>query len=143
MGSKLSKKVIGVAVAGLVVLGAGAAAWAQSTGGTTSTSGTASANRRGHPGLAILRRADHGTLEIKDKTGSWITLTVDRGQVTAADAGSVTLQRPDGQTVTAKLTADTKYRGVSSASSIATGKAAVVVSDSSGNALVVAQRAAS
>jgi hypothetical protein len=140
MSGTFSKKVLGAALAGFVVLAVGAAAWAQTTDGTGSSSGTASANRRGHPGLAILRRADHGTLDVKDKAGTWVTVTFDRGQVTAADAGSVTLQRPDGQTVTAKLTADTKYKGISSASAIAVGKPAIVVDDRGGNALLVAQR---
>jgi hypothetical protein len=144
MGNRLSKKVVGAALAGLVVAGAGAAAWAQTTAGTGSTSGTATtaaAGRSGHPGLAILRRADHGTLEVKDKDGKWVTVTFDRGRVTAADAGSVTIQRPDGQSATAKLTADTKYRGIGAASAITVGKAAAVVSDSGGNALILAQRA--
>jgi hypothetical protein len=44
--------------------------------------------------------------------------------------------------VTIALTADTRYRGISSADQIATGKAAIVASDSNGNALLVAQGAA-
>ena len=142
MGHRFSKNVLAIALAGFVVLGAGAAAWAQSTNGGGSTAGTAPAGHGRHPGLAILRRADHGTLDVKDKTGKFVTVTFDRGHVTAADAGSVTLQRPDGRTVTVKLTADTKYKGISSASAVVVGKPAIVVSDSGGAALLVAQRSA-
>jgi hypothetical protein len=92
--------------------------------------------------LALLRRADHGTVEVKNKDGQWVTVTFDRGTVTAADASSITLQRPDGQSVTIALTSGTRYRGVSSADQVATGKPAIVASDSGGDALLVAQPAA-
>jgi hypothetical protein len=141
MASRISKKLVGFGLAGALVVGAGAAAWAQTSGGSA-TSGDTAGGGHGHPGLALLRRADHGTVEVKNKDGSWVTVTFDRGTVTAASASSITLQRPDGQSVTIALTADTRYRGISSADQIATGKAAIVASDSNGNALLVAQGAA-
>ena len=90
---------------------------------------------------AIARRSVHADLVVKDKDGTYVTITVDRGTVTAASATSITLDRPDGKQVTLAVTTDTKVRGVASVAALQTGKAAVVVSRS-GTATQIGQRKA-
>ena len=53
----------------------------------------------------------------------------------------VTLDRPDGVSVTVAVTTDTKVRGAASADELAVGKAAAVVSQS-GTATTILQRPA-
>lgn len=85
----------------------------------------------------FMRSADHATVEVK-RHGAWVTLTFDRGKVTAASASSITLLRPDGRSTTIALSASTRYRGVTSASGLVTGRPAVVISEG-GTAIWVAQ----
>ena len=154
MGVSVGKMGATAAVAGAVGLGAvGVAGWANSGGtgnGTTATlaAQTASATSTSGPvkarhagGLVgLLRRSDHGTFEVKNKAGQWVTYTFDRGKVTAVNGQSITLARPDGQSVTLTITPETRFRGVTSAADIKTGRGAIVVSDSAGKALIIAQR---
>ena len=144
----MSKKLAAIAVAFVVVLGAGAYAYADNaTPGTPSVSAAAGAAGidanagvgKGRRGLAILRHADHGDLSVRTKDG-FRTVTFDRGKVTAASDTSVTVLRPDGVSVTKTIDASTKFKGISSASDIKTGKGAIVVSDGD-TALAVAQAA--
>ncbi|MGH9286244.1 MAG: hypothetical protein ACRD0M_11325, partial [Acidimicrobiales bacterium] len=51
--------------------------------------------------------AVHGELIIRQPDGTFAPAVLDRGTVTAASATSLTLQRPDGPTVTVALTAAT------------------------------------
>lgn len=77
----------------------------------------------------LLARSDYATAQVKQH-GHWVTVTLDRGTVTATSATSITLARPDGQSVTIPLTAATHYRGVAtSASTVQTGRRATVVSE--------------
>lgn len=85
----------------------------------------------------LLARTDHATVEVK-RHGSWVTLELDRGKVTAASASSVTLARPDGTSVTIKVTPGTKLRGVASAAKLVVGHGARVVS-TGGAALLIGQ----
>ena len=86
----------------------------------------------GRSGKATKRlgRAAHAELVVPKRgaEGQWETVVVDRGKVTAASAESVSLQRPDGPTVTVKVVAGTKVRGAASAADLATGRSVVVVS---------------
>ena len=116
----------------------GSAPAASLTAATTPTSGTAAATRV-HRRRALLRRADHATLEVKVK-GQWVTLVLDRGKVTAVSSTAITLQRPDGQSVTLQITSATHFNGVASEAAVRTGVAATVISDN-GTARRVAQRA--
>jgi hypothetical protein len=154
MGLSMGKKIAGVAVAGAVVLsGAGAVAWADS--GSGSSSGPASAStvpapagpapasrhggaRAGGKGANLLKLADHGTLDVK-VADKWVTVDFDRGQVTDVAADHVTLARPDGKSVTLKLTPDTRYRGVATWSDLQKDKPAAVVSNADGTARQVVQ----
>jgi hypothetical protein len=136
----VSKKVAVGAVGALAVLGIGGTAYAATTPSSTSaTNGSQAApaalskSKLG----AILRRTDHATLEVKVK-GQWVTYTIDRGKVSAVSPTSITLARPDGQSVTEAITSSTKYRGVTSESGIQVNKSAIVLSDN-GSALGIRQ----
>ena len=152
-------KVAGLALAGTVLAGAGTMAWADNTGGAGASSGaaatsapaatsakataTAAAQASGR-GLALLRRADHGDVEVRVKgtsgTPTWKTVTFDRGQVTDVAADHITLARPDGKSVTLKINGDTKYKGITSWQQVTKAQGAIVISEN-GNATVILQKA--
>ena len=85
-----------------------------------------------------LARAIHGELIVPDGEGGFREVTFDRGRLTT-DGDRVTVARRDGRAVTATLTGDTRYRGVSSAGDVRDGRPGLLISEPSGNALVVAQ----
>ncbi len=139
-----SKTILG-AVGVVAALGVGGTAWA-ATGGpsgsgragsgqaltaaTTAPSG--SATTPGAKALAragsILSRADHATVELKVK-GQWVTYSVDRGRVGAVSPTSITIDRPDGHSVTETINSSTKFTGVSGGGAVQTGRAAMVISE--------------
>ncbi len=86
--------------------------------------------RPGHAGLGLLGKAVHGSVVVPGPTeGTWQTVTFDRGKVDATTDGSrIVLDRPDGETVTIALTADTKYHGIADAAGIKKGEPAMVIS---------------
>ena len=139
----LKQKIVGVVVAGAVVLGAGGAvAWAQTGGGSTSPSTAAPSQPADVPAkaLRLARRAVHGDIVVKAKDGTYVSVTFDRGTVSAASDTSVTLQRPDtDQPVTFTVDANTKVHGVASAAALQSGKDAVVISRA-GTATQILQR---
>ena len=74
---------------------------------------------------------------MKSKDG-FKNVTFDRGKVTAATATSITIQRPDGVSVTKTIDDATKFKGIASAADIKTDKPAIVVSNGD-TAVAVAQ----
>jgi hypothetical protein len=151
----LGKKIAGVAVAGAVLVGAGTMAWAATSSASTapttpassaaaSPAGTSPSAKAAGKGAKLLRRADHGTIEIKVKgatkgTATWETVTFDRGNASAVTASQITVARPDGQTAQLTINAGTTYRGVTSWQQIATGKGVTVVS-MNGTATIIQQK---
>lgn len=140
-----------IAVVGAVAaLGVGGTAYAASSSSSatpapvspaaaTPTSPTAGRAGAARPKVrSLLQRADHGTLELKVK-GQWVTYTFDRGTVESISSTAITVQRPDGQTVTEKIGPGTRYVGVGSESAIQTDHPAMVVS-SGGVAVRIRQR---
>lgn len=86
-------------------------------------------HKPGRPGAGALGRAVHGTVVVPGENGSWQEVTFDRGTVAAAtDESKIVLDRPDGQSVTLSLTADTRYHGIDGAGAIREGRPALVVS---------------
>ena len=75
----------------------------------------------------LLRRTDHATAEVKVQ-GQWVTYDLDRGNVTAISPASITLLRPDGQSVTLTINSSTKYGPSQSEATISTGRPATVIS---------------
>ena len=100
-------------------------------------------DRGGKPGrAAALGRAAHADLVVpkKDAEGQWEAVQVDRGKVTAVSADSISLQRPDGPTVTLKVVAATKRKGAGQVADLAVGREVVVVSAGGEARSVVARR---
>ncbi len=148
LGNTKRRVLAGALLGGAILAGGGAAAYAASTSSTptspppASTSSSSPSSSTAGPTKAhrsLLTRADHATLEIRKK-GKWVTVTVDRGNVTAASATSITLARPDGQNVTLALTSSTKFRGkeAGSAAALKTGVRAQVTS-MNGSAIAVTE----
>ena len=125
-----------------LVAGGGAAAFAATTRPSSpAASSTTTSALKHSPRRSLLSRADHATLEVR-RHGQWVLITVDRGNVTAVSATSITLARPDGRSVTIALAPGTKYRGkeASSATGLKTGVRARVTS-MNGTALAVTEGA--
>ena len=133
----------------VLALTAGGVAYAStnSTGSTASTASTTAATptsrpAHGHPWLrhevrVVLRHTVHADLIVRTRHG-YENLELDRGTLTS-DAGNVlTITRPDGPSVTATVTAKTRFFGLPEAK-LATGDKVLLV-QTGGDALVVAAR---
>ena len=60
----------------------------------------------------ILKGAIHGDLLVRNPDGSTHTVTFDRGKVGSISASSITVQRPDGVSVTDDVTDQTVFNGM-------------------------------
>src|SRR5689334_3421687 len=81
----------------------------------------------------------HAVGSLSDKSGNAISVTWDRGKITALSSTSITLTRRDKQQVTFAITASTTVRndrGTYQLSDLKTGLVATVVSQD-GNAIVI------
>ncbi len=148
MRFSLGKKIAALAVAGVVLVGAGTVAFAQTSPSPTTAGPPASGKATGKAagkaegkGLAFLKGADHGDVEVKVKGGTWKTVTFDRGQVGDVAADHITLARPDGKLVTLTINAGTKFKGVTAWQQVTKAQGAIVVSDN-GTATLIIQKAA-
>jgi hypothetical protein len=149
--NRITKKSAIAAAGAVVVLGAGGTAWAveasSSSPAAASTSASTPASTAPSPSSgpatharrakSLLERADRATVEVKVK-GQWVTYDIDRGHVSAVSASSIALQLPDGTSVTEAITPTTRFKGVTSASSVVVGHVATVIS-TGGNAIEVEQ----
>jgi hypothetical protein len=123
------KKVVIAGLAAATVLGAGTAALAASgSSGSASPSASSSpgpgpgnpapgpgnaANGKARqalrrPGLALARRALHGSWVTRNGSSGFVTHDAIRGQVTAVSAGSITVKAADDVSQTYAVTGDTK-----------------------------------
>jgi hypothetical protein len=125
----ITHKVLVPLGAGGLVLGAvGVAAAAGSSPSTASATVAASptASERG-----LLRRVEHGRFVVTGKQGRAETLDVQRGIVTAAGPGSLTVRSADGTTATYGITTQTRLRqrgaGVLAASALHAGESSYVL----------------
>lgn len=75
---------------------------------------------------AILKGAIHGDLLVRNPDGSTRTVTFDRGKVTSLSASSITIQRPDGVSVTDDVNDQTVFNGTPRAQ-LQTGTPVIVV----------------
>ncbi len=132
-----TRKLAAGAIAGVTVLGGGGAALAATSAThptvTPAVPGVHTRHRH-RAGRGLFGGADHITAEVA-RNGSWVTLEWDRGTVTAFSSGSLTVLRPDKQSVTFTITSTTSFRGRSKAN--LDGDRARVVSTTSGDALLV------
>jgi hypothetical protein len=145
MDRSIGRRIAGAAAAiGVLLGGAGVAAWASSelTGGTASTVAASGQTKptRAAALAALPPRTDHGSFE-RLVGGKWVTVTLDRGTVAGVAGDRLTLVRPDGHEVTFTLTPATRYRGIGSAADMATKKKATVASNADGTVRRVLQRA--
>src|SRR5437763_12145934 len=93
----LKKHIAAITVAG-VVLGGGAVAYAadQPARPKVGRAPAAGAARKMAGAGGMLARVVHGDLVVRAKSG-FENVTYDRGSVTSAGNGSITLHRPDGK----------------------------------------------
>ena len=90
------------------------------------------AGKHGRPGpkgqRGSLGRAAHAELVVPKEgaPGQWETLVVDRGRVKAAAADSITVERPDGPTVTLKVVPATTVKGAATVAELAPGRTVAV-----------------
>jgi hypothetical protein len=76
----------------------------------------------------VLKGAIHGDLLVRSKDGSTRTVTFDRGKVTAITGSSITIERPDGVSVSKDLTDQTVFNGTPR-EQLASGTPVIVVSE--------------
>jgi hypothetical protein len=114
----LGKAGVAVAIGGLLGAGTAAGFGVASAASSPTTaafapSGSTTQPKAGnHPGLRRLlaKRVEHGEFTIKGKDGKPAVVDVQRGQVTAVSATSITLKSEDGFTASYAVSADTKVR---------------------------------
>ena len=88
----------------------------------------AAAKAGGRPGApGVLKGAIHGDLLIRGEDGATRTVTFDRGKVTAISATSITIERPDGVSLSKNLTDQTVFNGTPK-DKVQAGMGAIVVS---------------
>lgn len=126
----MRRRIIAAAIvtAGLATAGIAYAETQPADPSVASTPAAAKAGARAgglKPG--VLKGAIHGDLLVLGENGSTRTVTFDRGKVTALSAGSISLERPDGVSVTKTLTDQTVFNGTPR-DKLQVGTAAVVVS---------------
>jgi hypothetical protein len=83
------------------------------TSAATSTTAAADHSKVGrHPRIRALlnSRVQHGELVLEGRNGTAVTMDVQRGQVTAVSATSISLRSADGYTATYAVGADTRVR---------------------------------
>ncbi|HVW35429.1 MAG TPA: hypothetical protein VHL53_23055, partial [Acidimicrobiia bacterium] len=89
----------------------------------------------------ILKGAIHGDLLVRAKDGSTRTVTFDRGTVATISASSITVQRPDGVSVTDDLNDQTVFNGTPK-DQLSAGTPVIVVADGPTATHVVSRGAA-
>lgn len=151
MTTKTKTKII-AATAGAATLALSAGGVAYASTGTPASRATAKAPaavpaRRtpverflaDHPGLRreivrTLSHTVHAELVVHTKSG-YVTVDVDKGTLTSASTTSLSLQRPDGPSVSAAVTSSTRFFGVPE-SKLARGDRTLMV-QTGGNAVLV------
>lgn len=94
----------------------------------------------GGPKAGMLKGAIHGDLLVRNEDGSTRTVTFDRGRITAIDAGSISIERPDGVSVSKTITDQTAFNGTPR-DKLATGMGVIVVSEGGTASRVVSKGA--
>ena len=88
----------------------------------------------------VMKGAIHGDLLVRDRDGSTRTVTFDRGKVTSVSASAITIERPDGVSVTKDVTDQTVFKGTPR-EQLAAGAPVIVVSEGQAATHVVSKRA--
>jgi hypothetical protein len=130
-------------VAATVAAGGYAYAESQPTDPAVSNTDQPQAERpaaRDGAGRGPLGRAIHGDLLLQGPGGGTREVTMDRGRITSISEGSITLERPDGQSVSAGITPDTRFNDTPRAE--LTSGSPVLLVQAGGQALRVVSRGA-
>ena len=100
------------AVGAAVVGGTGVAAVAASGSSTPPPAPASAAAGRHHHPLArgVLKRMVHGSVVVRGKGGSFVTVDFGRGTVAAVSPTALAVHTADGKTLTFTLDTATKYR---------------------------------
>ncbi len=88
----------------------------------------------------VLKGAIHGDLLVRNKDGSTRTVTFDRGKVSSVSASAITIERPDGVSVSRDLTDQTVFNGTPR-EQLASGTPVIVVSEGQAATHVVSKGA--
>ncbi|HEY3240211.1 MAG TPA: hypothetical protein VGL92_11640 [Acidimicrobiia bacterium] len=96
--------------------------------------------RREGAGRGPLQQAIHGDLLLQAREGGTREVSFDRGRITSMSEDSITIERPDGQSVSAGITAGTTFNGTPRSELTAGSPVLVVHAD--GQALRVVSRGA-
>ena len=76
----------------------------------------------------VMKGAIHGDLLVRNRDGSTRTVTFDRGKVTSVSASAITIERPDGVSVTKDVTDQTVFKGTAR-DQLGAGTPVIVVSE--------------
>ena len=76
----------------------------------------------------VLKGAIHGDLLVRNEDGSTRTVTFDRGKVSSVSASGITIERPDGVSVSKDVTDQTVFNGTPR-DQLTTGTPVIVVSE--------------
>jgi molybdopterin-binding protein len=66
-------------------------------------------------GRMVARRSVQDQFIVKGKNNTWVTINVDRGTIGAITSSSITVDIPDGNTVTAPINTATRFVGIKKA----------------------------
>lgn len=127
--------VAGAAVLAMAGIGGGIAFAADSGPTTTPAAPSAKAPHAHHGAHRLAHRVEHGEFTVHTKTGDQV-IDLQRGQVSAVSATSVTVRSEDGFTATYTVGSASKVRVQKKASAIAnvhTGDKVAVAATRSGN----------
>ena len=126
---------VGLALAGI----GGGVAFAAGGSGSTPSVATPAVSTATHHKAGLASRAEHGELTVRAGKGTQV-VDVQRGQVTAVSATSVTVRSKDGFSATYVVGSSSKVRAAKKAASISavkTGDRVGVVAVRSGNVVTV------
>jgi hypothetical protein len=76
----------------------------------------------------VMKGAIHGDLLVRNQDGSTRTVTFDRGKVSSVSASAITIERPDGVSVTKDVNDQTVFKGTAR-DQLSAGTPVIVVSE--------------
>jgi hypothetical protein len=140
------RRILAIAVLSLAVVGAGSFAYAESQPADPSVPSDAqtqpaprAGGRAGAQRQGPMKGAIHGELLLWERAGTTREVVFDRGRLVSVSESTITIERRDGQTVSAAVTPETKFTGTPR-DQLQAGAPLLVVQDSDGNALRVLSR---
>ncbi len=87
----------------------------------------------------VLRNSVQDQFIVRGKNNTWVTVNVERGTVGSISSTSITVNVPDGNTVTAPITSATKFAIIKEANIVA-GDRVIVVEKNNSSVLIVTMK---